>query len=406
MLSVYLQTSDSSGTITSTSSMENDGDPDKDGGYKMKGDKSALFYSALLEDDDSGIVMRTSSHTSLDQYKGDNTPSFSSDSSKVDKLPPPKPLPRKSMSPSVVTVDDKLIRPRERPQPAPRKHSFGSSETKPCGDVLIDLDAKTPENEIADLSDDFNGMNSAGDYVLLREPKSNKSYETAENRRISITRTPALKLGQDETPKRPSIRRERSPITPEEPKAPGTILDFDPLFDSGSSTSVTQNNSNASDGNQQIDDSDSLLKDWNIGGLTALGQSSKQNLSQTNYSYGTPTIPPRKPTNTGMQRFYTPQPYMTNTQTASSSVGFQNPMSQPRQTPHVAPRPKSRQNMGSGQQSAKCLFPSQTSATKSANQSDPFAGLVSLNQSENTKSANQSSSNMGSQPGSNWETFN
>ncbi|KAL4218820.1 DENN domain-containing protein [Mactra antiquata] len=391
-----LKASDSSGTITSTSSLEIEGEPDANGGYRLKGDKSVLFYSALLEDDDSGIVMRTSSHTSLDQFKGESTQPSSSD--KVDaKLPPPKPLPRRP-SPNVVGVEDKLVKSRERPQPAPRKHSFGSSGPKPSGDSLIDFGPKTPENDIADLSDDFSGMNSAGDYVLLREPKSNRVNDnTAENRRISISRTPALKLGQDETPKRPSIRRERSPITPEEQKGPSAMLDFDPLFDSSSSSYTTPKTSNNSDQYKQNDNGDSLLKEWNIGDLTALGQTPKENISQSSYNYPAPTPPPRQRMNVGMPQFYTPQPYMTKTQTVTGSVGFQNPMSQPKTAPNIAPRPNTRQS-GRELGVKSCLFPSQSPSTISSNQSDPFGDLISVQNTGTSSTAKPASSN--------WETFN
>lgn len=413
------QSSGSSGTITSTSSLENETDHASiirvnDGGdpSKHKGDSSGISYTNLLNDDDSGIVVRTDSQSSLDRTKLDSNfqsekgtlPVSRNTSTEYDlppprpaplksnvRLPPPRPAPRKSMSPNIAAAEDHVIRlaviGRERPQPMPRKQSFERNLPKPCGDSLIDLDSKTAGKNVDNLSNEFDSlnMNQAGDYVLLREPKT---VDTSNNRRSSISRTPAMKLNQNETPKRPSIRRERSPVSPDEPPKTG-LLDFDPLFDPSSSPSQ-QTGSQSGIKEQQTDSDDSLLKEWDLGGLTGFSNTPKQNLNQTNFSY----TPPKHSVNSGTHRFYTPQPYMANTHSVPTGVAFLNPHHHSKTPPSLPPKPRTRLSTG-GQEFKASLFQTQ-SALETVNQSDPFADLVKLDQSGTPKTSTQKT----------WETFN
>jgi hypothetical protein len=236
-------------------------------------------------------------------------------------------------------------------------------------------------------------MGPAGDYVLLREPLASKMDDSSFNRRSSVTRTPAIKLGQNETPKRPSVRREPSPITPEKSPQTGSVLDFDPLYNSSSTPSRQQTVSQSSVKVEQTDDEDSLLKDWNIGGLTGFSNTPKQTLNQSGLSYSQPTPPPRQPINPNTPKYYTPQPYMSNTQ---STLGLQYSPSNTKIPPSVPPRPKRQANTVGGQ-GFKELFKAQ-STSDTRNQSDPFADLISLDQSGSQKTSSSQSAS--------WETFN
>ena len=395
--------------------MEDGGD-----GSRHKGDNSAISYTNLMNDDDSGIVMRTDSQSSLDRNrfesgaKYEKTPMSQSMNITLDTkppprpapvgsdtgLPPPRPAPRKSMSPNVGAIEDHVIRSsglsRERPKPAPRKQSFDRNLPKPCGDTLIDFGAKTAGQNVQDLSGDLDALNMgpAGDYVLLREPLASKVDDSSFNRRSSVTRTPAMKLGQNETPKRPSVRREPSPVSPEKSPQTGSMLDFDPLYYDSSSTPSSQQTVNQSNVKvDQSDNDDSLLKDWNIGGLTGFSNTTKQNLHQSSVGYSQPTPPPRQPINPNAPKFFTPQPYMSNTQ---SPVGFQYSSASTKNPPSVPPRPKKHPNTERGQGVKSSLFKAQ-SASETRNQSDPFADLVSLDQPSAQQSPSQNTS---------WETFN
>lgn len=407
--SVSFQTSGSTDTITSSSSA--DGDLDHQGSsYHSKGDHSGIQYSNLLDDDDSGIVMRTNSQSSLDRTKFESSYQYKVDSESLgslseQKFPPPRPAPRRSVtSNSGPNVEDRLIGAREiareRPKPAPRKLSFENSSPNAYGsnkqsnsnnESLIDFDATTPPNNAFSLVDQFDQLDASGDYVLLRHPKTvgnpGGGWESG-SKRNSVSRTPAMKLGQNETPKRPSIRRERSPLSPDD--SPQTsLLDFDPLSTNSfsqhsSASSVAQSTNEVK--NKTIDQSDSLLKDWDIKHLASVTNTQNPPVHRASYMYGQhPTPPPRQPVSRMTQQFYTPQPNMTQRQTGSA-LGFHNPMSQLHSpAPQVPPRPKHRPSPGN------------TNSQSTIQSNDPFADLLNLNQSgPQTTSPNAAS----------WETFN
>lgn len=411
---IYFQTCDSTDTITSSSST--DGDLDQTDSYylsgqsQQKGDNFSVQYTNLLEDSDSGIVMRSNSQSSLDRtrfesgYHNKSESEFTAMSEQ--KLPPPRPAPRRSITPNTGPAnEDRLItsRPaaRERPKPAPRKLSFENQAPQPSGDNrsassfenLIDFSANNAENEQLDLVDEFEQLNSSGDYVLLRQPKTSNSHLEIGSKRYSISRTPAMKLGQNETPKRPSIRRERSPVSPDDsPQSGSSLLDFDPLasklFNQETKTpSVSQ--SRTESGTNKPDQSDSLLKDWDIGQLTNISNTQNRAVNQSGYRYGHPTPPARQPITTGMtNQFYTPQPQMANRSTGSpNALGFNNQVAQMHSSaPQVPPRPhKNRAGL-------------QNTNTPAANQSnDPFADLLNLSQPKPQSSTQKTAS---------WETFN
>lgn len=403
------QTSGSCDTITSSSSAEGDLDPHGSpylSGSAHRGDNSAIQYSNLLDDDDSGIVIRTNSQSSLDKTKFESSYQYkseteSSKSVSEQNLPPPRPAPRKSVTPSAGSaVEDKLIghRPvaRERPKPAPRRLSYEQQTAGPFGDnrpttvnePLIDFGANT--NVKSSLVEQFDNLDASGDYVYLKQTKpmtnQNENWDHG-NKRYSISRTPAMKYGQNETPKRPSIRRERSPISPDE-SPNGSFLDFDPLASNQKTrhTAVVESKTET----VKTDQSDSLLKDWDIGQLTSVINTPKNQPNRASYVYGHPTPPPRQTISPGMtQQFYTPQPAaMTHRQTGShsSALGFHNPVSSMHSpVPQVPPRPKNRPSPG-------------TAGAQTVNKSDdPFADLLNLNQSSSAKTPQSSVS---------WETFN
>ena len=405
------QTSGSTDTITSSSSADGELDmPDK-------GDNSGMLYTHLLDDDDSGIVMRTNSQTSLDRSKYESSYQYRTDGDSTgpgtfseQKFPPPRPIPRRSITPNVApSVDDRLIGQhdiaRDRPKPAPRKLSFGNSTPDARGDnrqsiandSLIEFDAKPRHGDVFNLVDQFEQLDGSGDYVLLRQPKTMGSQAEnwdGGNKRSSISRTPAMKLGQNQTPKRPSIRKERSPMSPDDsPQGGSSLLDFDPLASNSYSQQTSSSNQFTTENkNTKVDESDSLLKDWDINQLASVTNINTPNTSinRTSFMYGQhPTPPPRQPiTGTMTQQFYTPQPNMMHRQTGSA-LGFNNPLSQiPGSAPQVPPRPRSR------------ISPSNTGNGNSqiVNQSsDPFSDLLNLNQSTQQTSPQKATS---------WETFN
>jgi hypothetical protein len=269
---------------------------------------------------------------------------------------------------------------------------------KPFGDSLIDFGQKSIEGEkLANELDELS-LQSSGDYVLLKEPETPKFGDNnGSNRRSSITRTPVIKYGQNETPKRPSIRRERSPITPDEfTGKSNSLLDFDPLLNTSNEHNVTQ----SVEVKAVSDNDDSLLKDWDIGGLVNLQQNLTQNQSSfTANQSANPVPPPRHRTHPIRHRnvstdFFSPQPFMTGAHSSFSPVGFQNPGSLPAKiTPSVTPKPKPRTSTGEPGARTQ-LFPTQAESTDTGNQSDPFADLVNLNQPAQQRAS------------ANWETFN
>ncbi|XP_052789020.1 DENN domain-containing protein 1A-like isoform X3 [Mya arenaria] len=446
---IYLQSGESSDTLTSSSSVEGDllhhnipsADRNIDHSPTPKGDNS--IYTHLIEDDDSGIVMRTGSQSSLEQMKLDakfetkfesnytahgKGSSGSLHDSKEDQKPPiapPRPHHvRKSVSPNVTNspaMGDRLIRPgmaRERPKPAPRRLSMenqGLPTPQPRkdvpaspiagGDALIDFNVGSSGGGY-DIATEFSNVDAAGDYVLLKEPtqvaKDHVDGVQRDPRRGSISRTPAVKYGQNNTPKRPSIRRGQSPISPGDPNQSSSLLDFDPLLDSFSETKKQEIPRNQSGGsiNSNIpnESEDSLLKVWDIGHLTNLSTNTPNKPStQSTFVYGHQPTP--SPRNQPISRFYSPQAQpMTNRQTVHYPIGFQNTNSNLNRepTPQIPSKTANRNSyVGLSSQSA--------SAGSLGNQSkDPFADLLSLNQSETGTSISQQEK---PQKASAWETF-
>lgn len=433
------QAGDSTDTLTSSSSVDVDLDhrdvTDVRGGMTFTSHVDGLSsgYTHLLEDDDSGIVVRTNSQTSLDQQRFDSkfevkfdsnfSPAGSGtgagvgshgavDTQTAQRLPTPTPRggARKSVSPAVTgspVIADRIIRPvgaRERPKPAPRRMSM-ENQAGPvpaprtpdmCGnseDALINLDTDVGSQSRAgyDIVSEFSNLDASGDYVRLREDAVKAD---SVDRRSSINRTPAIKLGQNETPKRPSIRRERSPVSPND-SGHSSFLDFDPLScpntpnQSQHSASSLQTSTAATTSHEHNEDS--LLKDWHIGHFTNVNTTPPKPNTQSAYMYSHhPTPPPRanplqpQP----MAQFYSPQTtHMASRQTVGPSVGFNNPLSQFHKPPQVPPKPTNRNSL---------LGPSSQSATGMVvNQSnDPFADLLNMNQSTQSQ-----------QPAQNWETF-
>ncbi|XP_052219683.1 DENN domain-containing protein 1B-like isoform X9 [Dreissena polymorpha] len=443
---LFIKSNDSSDSSSTDGDLDGGGGPDAYSPFK--GDNS--MYSQLLDDDDSGIVMRTSSQTSLEQSKPDFgkfennwKPNVTSESQSYGteeiNQRPPLPAPRKSLSGVGSTqvlsssgtgstpVSDRLIgrhvAARERPKPLPRRQSVDSKDhgdtstddakvknlPNNSGDNLITLkatDPVTPKPDLFDLESEFSNLKSSGDYVVLREPKVSRRISTDADKRASVSRSPALKLGQDETPKRPSVRRDRSPVSPMDPLPQTSVLDFDPLLDSQAALPSSQGDATkpilTTDNN-----SDSLLHDWHIGHLsTNLSSNSPvktHSRSSPSFPYGQyASRPPRpQPMNAPtIPQFYSPRPNSIPSQQwhlVNAPMGTQTPLPLSQSRPHVPARPVTKPDF-TRQMNKSSAAVNQSGA---GNQyKDPFADLINITQST---SANQSAKQPQKQ--NSWETF-
>lgn len=353
-----------------------------------------ILYTTLLEDDDSGIVVRAGSQSSLDTSNRDLSANVPCDRERVilrtvghneQSMAPPIPAPRKSASPSLTIAGDKLITSdsrRPRPQPLPRRASLDKKVIEDTNRSLINLGSPT-DNLDMNISGQFHQLTGSGDYVVLREPKTNQSNITP-NRRSSVSRTPAMKLQQSETPKRPTVRREQSPDDP--------MLDFDPLFNKNNSSSSLQNNRQIND----CDSSDSLLKDWNLSGLQAGSQSSPMAMTHTVGQSVGGQYPCPAPRHSILLNNYNPSGSygLPNKPNVQIPLTYQNAIHSavtPPPVPPKVPLPKPSYT-SSSRLSQTTLHP----GNQGNSQSDPFADLVSLNTSS-------TSSSSPAKP--NWETF-
>ena len=397
LLCHIFQPSDSSGTITSESSTdigEEQGTirymDDQGSGSLTNRDSAYISYTNLLDDDDSGIVMRSGSQTSLDKTRSESNirPELPSKNSRLvgsssdSKLPPPRPAPRSSVSPNTGNIGDRLIKPttiRERPQPAPRRHSLEkATEQSNVDNMLINLETPSEEKKQLSLTAQFDSVEVGGEYVTLRQSGIAQSRHF-ENRRSSITRSPAIKLQSTEAPKRPTVRRERSPVSADEDSPQtGSIIDFDPLCDQSGSPDLSQRTVAQSSVHSDSNNSSSLLMDWNINDLTSMTNTP----SQSSYPYGYSTPPSRMPmTMNNLNNFYTPpeqypQPTRVslNFQNALGSVNTRTP------TPIVPPRRRGRPSMGVPGSQGHFLPPKSNESQERVNNTDPFSELVNLTQ--------------------------
>ena len=370
---------------------------------------SFISYHSLLNDDDSGIVL-TASQTSIDKNL---EPSSSNTSvNTVTDIQPPQPAPRKSKSPQIVTkntIQDRLVlgqKTSSHVSALTQQQKSVESTTQAIDELLINLDtpvdsggdnkALFPESIDPLSSFDQKSLDSAGDYVKLRE---NPIRQNSGNRR-SISRTPAMKLPSDVTPKRPSIRRERSPISPDEEEK--GISAFDPLWDSDTSP-VMQLTAKVEKGSLSsiittsppTSNSDSLLKTWEIGHLTP-----GTNIPLSNFDYSQPnsTVPTISGQGFNATAYFSPQPYVQRN-LINSPLSTGNTPSH-KHPPQLPPRPKNRPHSGvfpSPQitSSSGILQPQSMSGQDTSEKSDPFADLVNLNKERTSPQPKKSQ----------WETF-
>lgn len=388
---------------------------------------SFISYQSLLDDDDSGIVL-TASQSSIDKTQESSSSSTSVKS--AGNIPPPRPPPRRSRSPKMERkIEDRLVIgqkssvskiPQVKRELEDKKFSSETNvinrrrslklATQSEDDLLINLDPLVDSggdnkplflDSVDSLASAFETteLNPSGDYVKLRETPVKQN----NGNRRSISRTPAMKLPPDFTPKRPSIRRERSPISPDEEEK--GISAFDPLWGGNSPamqlTATEQKGSLSSviTTSPPTSNSDSLLKSWEIQHLTPgrNGQSSGFDYSKpaTNIS----PVPGYGFINTSP--FFSPQPYVQ--QNLNPHV---NPVTAPsihKSHPQTPPRPKDRPLTQSGlmfqspQSSSlrNILQPQAMSSDNIVEKSDPFADLLTLNKERSSPQPQQSQ----------WEKF-
>ena len=286
--------------------------------------------------------------------------------------------------------------------------STSHQQPQAVDDLLINLDtpmdAGGDKNFFAETVEslsafDPKSLNSAGDYVKLRETPIRQNT----NNRRSISRTPAMKLPADITPKRPSIRRERSPISPDEEER--GMSAFDPLW--GDSSPVMQLQRTEEKGSLSSvittsppnSSSDSLLKNWEIGHLTP-----GVNVSPSNFDYSKQTsTSPSIPGQNIVQKtaaFFSPQPYSVQRNFMNSSLNAGSiTSSREHPAPQIPPRPKNRPYSSvftsPGVSSSDILQPSSMGQDKTPEKSDPFGDLVNLNKERTSPQPKKSS----------WETF-
>ena len=306
------------------------------------------------------------------------------------------------------SVEDKLVLEQTSSEGAwtSRKRRSMELATKNMEDLLINLDPVVDSagdnkpmfgDSVDSVTADFDskGLQSSGDYVQLRETPIRQN---ANNRR-SINRTPAIKLPPDVTPKRPSIRRERSPISPDEEEK--GISAFDPLWgqdsptmqltatqEKGSLSSVITTSPPNSNSN-----SDSLLKSWDISHLTTNVQSPGFDFNQS-----TSVIPPAHGPGFNTLPYFSPQPFVQRNLMNPQIHSVTTPVKH-NSPPQVPPRPKNRPLSQTGSlfqsPSGSLLQPQSKSSENLADKSDPFADLVSLNKERTSPQQKQSQ----------WEQF-
>lgn len=405
----HLKNSDSSSSDSSVDK-EHYSLPCVDGQDDSMEAKKASFisYQSLLDDDDSGIVL-TASQTSIDK-----TESSSSNTNfyAVTIVPPPRPPPRKSKSPKGVRRNDDSPTHRQKTSDSDlpnRQRRSLELATQGSGDLLINLD--TPVGSGGDnkpiVSESFEsltsafdaqGLNSAGDYVKLRDTPVRQD---SANRR-SINRTPAVKLPPHVTPNRPSIRREQSPVSPDEGEKDVSV--FDPLWGNSSpsmhlTTTVEKGSlSSVITTSPQTSHSDSLLKSWEIHHLTP-----GTNIQSLSYDYGQSgsavQLPGQGYTNTSL--YLSPQPFIQRT-VVNTPIKPVNAPTVLKSLPHIPPRPENRPPSQSGlmftPQLSSCgsiLKPQSSSSENLSEKADPFADLVSLNRESTSRQPKQSE----------WEQF-
>lgn len=371
-----------------------------------------MSYQSLLDDDDSGIVL-TASQTSIDKTLESSCSNTSVNI--VSPLPPPRPPPRKSRSPQTVKkIDDRLVLGQKTPDKAVLSRRRRSLElaTQGGGDLLINLDTpldsggdnKPIFSESADsltAAFDPKSLSSAGDYVKLRDTPIRQN---SGNRR-SINRTPAMKLPANITPNRPSIRRERSPISPDEEEK--GISAFDPLWGDNSptmqlTTTVEKGSlSSVITTSPPSSNSDSLLKSWEIHHLTP-----GTNIQSSSFDYGksssaVQSVPGQGFINTSP--YFSPQPYVQRNLMNTPINPVNTPTIQHKSSPQIPPRPKNRPLSQTGSMfpspqvgsSSGILQPQYKSSENLTEKSDPFADLVSLNKERTSPQPKQSQ----------WEQF-
>ena len=414
MISFLFQNSDSSGTINSSDSSvinEHHQVDDRESSLETK-KTSFVSYQSLIDDDDSGIVL-TVSQTSIDktlESSGSNT-----SVNTVSVIPPPRPPPRRSRSPQTGRkMDEKLGLGQKTPDKTViRRRRSLELATKGVDDLLINLD--TPVDASGDnkaivpdsvdsltAAFDRKDLKSGGDYVKLRDMPVR---ENAGNRRSSITRTPAMKLPPDVTPHRPSIRRERSPISPDEEEK--GISAFDPLWGDNSPTmqlTTTEEKGSLSSvitTSPQSSNSDSLLKSWGIHHFTP-----GTNVQSSGIDYGKSASaiqPVHGQSYINTSPYFSPQPYvqrnLMNTQINPVNAPTMHKSSPPLPPPRPINRPLSQTGSGfpSPQLSSVSgiLQPQSRSSEDLTDKSDPFADLVSLNKERTSPQPKQSQ----------WEKF-
>ena len=334
---------------------------------------------------------------------------------KSGNIPPPRPLPRKSRSPQTErkiedrlligqksasnspqisrNVEDRLIMGQQSSETAwtSRKRRSLELATKEMEDLLINLDPIvdsggdnkpmfTDSLDSVTAAFDSKGLQSAGDYVKLRETPVRQNNG---NRRSSINRTPAMKLPADITPKRPSIRRERSPVSPDEEEK--GISAFDPLWADNSPTmqlTATKEKGSLSSvitTSPPDSNSDSLLKSWDISHLTP---GTNVQSSGFDYNKSTSAIPPLPGQGFNTAPYFSPQPYVQRNLMSTQVHTVNTPVSH-KSSPQIPPRPKNRPLSQTGlmfqSPQGGILQPKSTSSENLADKSDPFADLVSLN---------------------------
>ena len=416
------QNSDSSDTMTSSDSSLDDNEHrnlqfiDEHEAKK----ESFVSYQNLLDDDDSGIVL-TASHSSIDRTL---ELSGSSTSMKSVNIPPPRPPPRKSRSPQTERkIEDRLVIGRKSASNSPkvsrnvedrlileqkssdvawtsRKRRSLELATKEMEDLLINLDPVmdsrgdnkpmfTDSMDSITAEFDSKGLQSAGDYVKLRETPVKQNIN---NRRSSINRTPAIKLPPDVTPKRPSVRRERSPISPDEEEK--GISAFDPLWGQDSPTmqlTATKEKGSLSSvitTSPPNSNSDSLLKSWDISQLTTNIQS-----SGFDFNKSTSAIPPAPGQGFNTSPYFSPQPFVQRNMMSTQIHSVNTPVKH-NSPPQIPPRPKNRPLSQTGlmfqSPQGSLLQPQSTSSENLADKSDPFADLVSLNKERTSPQPKQS----------------